>query len=130
MPLLRAVLEPEPPAAAALANMPVVAFSGTARPERFFDTLRALGCAFPCPPCALPDHAPLPPALLDELRKRAARHHALLVTTSKDAARLPPDEREGIAVLPVSLRWLGDSGRAIDDLLDEAHRRHLGGRAD
>ena len=81
--------------AARLARRRVVGFTGTARPHRFFDTLRALGCELP-EVCALPDHAPLPPPLLERLRRRAEAHGALLATTAKDAARLSAAERDGL----------------------------------
>ena len=75
MPVLRAASRVEPAAAAQLAGRRVLPFSGTARPRRFFDTLRALGCTVR-EPCALPDHAPIPAATLERLRRAAARDGA------------------------------------------------------
>ena len=117
MPLLQAALVPDPVAASVLAGRPVLAFSGTARPHRFFDTLRALGCTFALPPIAMPDHAPLDAASLGALRRHASERGALLATTSKDAARLPAEERHGVSVLPVRLRWLAGASSTLDQLL-------------
>ena len=118
MPLLRALLQPEPEAAAQVAGRRLVAFSGIARPQRFFDTLRSLGCVFVVPPVAMPDHAPIDAPTLERLRNRAKAHDALLATTSKDAARLTSLEREGIHVLPARLKWLDGTERMLDELLD------------
>ena len=120
MVILRSALEPSPTVAAALAGRRVLAFSGTARPQRFFDTLRALGCEFPSHPLSLADHAPLSAALLEKLREQAASHGAQLVTTSKDAARLAPSQLEGVSVLPVALRLRAGSAEWLDRAIDEA----------
>ena len=117
LPVLRATLEPEPGAVAQIAGRPVVAFSGTARPQRFFDTLRALGCSFPCQPLALPDHAPLDGETLKTLRRDAATHRAPLVTTVKDAMRLRRAARQGVHQLSMRLRLLGGAEEALDRLL-------------
>ena len=117
VPLLRASLHPAAGAAEELAGRRVVAFTGTARPHRFFRTLRALGCSI-AEEVALPDHAPLPPPLLRELRERAAARSALLATTSKDAARLGATERDGVHVLPMELRWEPEAEAALNRLIE------------
>ena len=76
---------------ASLAGRAVNAVAGIARPERFFDTLRAHGLDV-VDARALPDHHPLAAA---DLAFGAAR--PVLVTT-KDAARL-----DGVAPLPDAL---------------------------
>ena len=117
VPLLRASLRPAAGAAERLAGRRVVAFTGTARPQRFFRTLRALGCSV-AEEVALPDHAPLPPPLLRELHERAAARGALLATTSKDAARLNAAERDGVHVLPMELRWEAEAEAALHRLIE------------
>lgn len=60
----------------------VAAIAAIARPERFFDDLRALGLSIH--PCPLPDHAAIEAAWLDGLAE------GWLVMTAKDAVKLDP----------------------------------------
>lgn len=87
------------PAARSLAGRSVFAFAGIGRPQKFFETLEAAG-AHLAGTRAFPDHHPFRPAERDALVADARRCGAVLVTTEKDAVRLPPDFAQ---VLPVRL---------------------------
>jgi tetraacyldisaccharide 4'-kinase len=109
LPCLRARLVPH--AADVIRGRRVVAFAGIARPAKFFVSLRDAG-ADVVGEAPFPDHHRFRKSELDALRIRARDLGALLVTTEKDHVRLAADDRDGIAVLAVTLVW--DDAAAVE----------------
>ena len=114
LPVLLADLRQDP-SIATLAGRRVVAFAGIALPEKFFTPLRDAGAVIAAAR-PFPDHHAYTAAELDKLLREATEQDALLVTTPKDAVRLPPAIRSRVIVIGVGLNWREPS--EIDQLLD------------
>jgi tetraacyldisaccharide 4'-kinase len=97
----------------------VLAFAGIGRPEKFFDTVRAMGCKL-VEQRGFPDHHPYSYGQAKEIIDAAWAMGALPVTTAKDAVRLPPDLRAPVKVVEVEVVWR--EPELLDRILLEALR--------
>lgn len=96
-----------PEITAQLNGQRVLAFAGIGRPQKFSDTLRAIGCDV-AETIAFGDHHAFTEADSEELMTRASAASALLVTTEKDHVRLVGTPalaalKEAALPVPVSL---------------------------
>lgn len=78
------------------------AFAGIALPEKFFETLQLLGFELASKK-PYPDHYHFQSFELKDMLRKAAENGATLITTEKDAARLPKDFLEKIVVFPIKM---------------------------
>ena len=105
-PHLKAVLEPLK-TGMDWTDTTAFAFAGIGHPEKFFKTLRDLGVnlvhAEP-----LDDHQKLSSNLLTRFQNDARAKGAQLITTEKDAVRLPTAFRSQVITLPVRLAFEDD----------------------
>jgi tetraacyldisaccharide 4'-kinase len=113
LPVLEARLLPGPEAEE-LAGKPLVAFAGIGRPDKFFESLRALGCEL-LDAVPYPDHHVYKPDEIMWLVEMAATTGAKPVTTLKDYVRLPEEARAMVETLSVTLEWADEA--ALDKLL-------------
>jgi tetraacyldisaccharide 4'-kinase len=111
-PVLRAELEQDT-GLAEICGRRVFAFAGIAYPEKFFTGLERAGVTV-VGRVAFADHHPYATSELAGLVRRAEAMDAVLVTTPKDAVRLPA--ASGVHVVGVRLVW--ENAAAIESLLD------------
>jgi tetraacyldisaccharide 4'-kinase len=115
-------LVPDAETARALKAKKILAFAGIGRPEKFFETLKALGAKI-VQQRGFPDHHRYTAGEARELLEAAKSRGLELVTTEKDRARMQDDAAltelaATTSVLPVQLEF--DNEPAMRDLLESA----------
>ena len=107
----------------ALRERPVVAFAGIGRPEKFFETLAENGCTVVARH-AFADHHRYKPDEVTAIIEHARERDAVPVTTEKDHVRLPPDMKEMVRTLSVTLAWHDpeEPGRLLAPLVERCGR--------
>ncbi len=82
----------------------VIAFAGIALPGKFFEPIQQAGADLVAAR-PFPDHHPYSERELATLLEQARTLGAMLVTTPKDAVRLPQAIRQQVTVIGVGLSW-------------------------
>ncbi len=86
----------------------VIAFAGIGQPEKFFATCTTAGATLALA-VPFPDHHPYSESEIRQLIERADREDAILVTTAKDAVRLPLPLRDQVRVVEGKTGWRDES---------------------
>ncbi len=112
LPVLHARLKPD--CAASLCGVPVIAFAGIGRPQKFFDSVAELGATL-CAKIEFPDHHSYSCNEVERLCARALVQGARLVTTEKDFVKIPAVLRTNMLVVTVRLEWQADLGSLLTE---------------
>lgn len=107
VPFLKAFLRPVPQSLAQLTASSYIAFCGIGFPEKFFQTLQDLNLPVKTT-YSFPDHHVYSPETLFFLQDTAQKQGARLVTTEKDAMRLPLDFKSRVDILQMTLDFEQD----------------------
>ncbi len=118
IPVLRAHVKPGPEGKD-LMGQSVIAFAGIGHPQKFFNTLRDLGCRV-IKSHVFPDHHPFARGEVEAILDEAEADNTLAVTTEKDIVRIDPRLAERIKVLTIRLEWENET--ALDTLLQPLER--------
>lgn len=97
------------------ANKKLIAFAGIARPHQFFEALVQHCGLHVINSHAFADHHPYTLRDLEPLQVEAIKHEATLITTAKDAVRLPAALRPQVLVADAAINW--HNAEALDALL-------------
>jgi len=100
-PVLKAVLQPRF-SGISLDGARVLAFAGIGRPEKFYETVKGQGATI-VDRETFADHQTYTRPIIDRLMARADAQDLMIVTTEKDAVKLPEYTRGKIWPIPVSL---------------------------
>lgn len=119
--ILRARIEPDE-RARPLAGQAVVAFAGIGLPDKFFRTVEAIGARI-VERRAFPDHHVYRASDVAELAELAREKNARLVTTEKDAVRLPSPPEGAQPPLAIAVRAVFEDEEAAAALISAALAR-------
>ena len=95
----------------------ILAFCGIANPKKFYDSLRAIGAQL-VEKISFADHHLYTRKELDSLRAKARAGGLQLVTTEKDAVRLPDDFKTEVRIAGLELMF--ENPDFIESLIDHA----------
>ena len=90
-------------------SMPVIAFAGIGRPEKFYDSLRQAGLDV-VRTFDFPDHHVYKESELRDLIDIAWKKDCELFTTAKDFVKIPHDLRHHFKVLEIAIKWQDKAG--------------------
>lgn len=124
LPVFAARLAPVAADVQRLTSKRVLAFAGIARPQKFFETLSAIGAEI-ADSLVFSDHHPYTGPEIFDILERAKELNAVAVTTEKDHVRLGPDQGRAIETIHVDIAWA--EGPAFTDWLDGRIRAAAGG---
>jgi len=124
LPVFAARLDAAAADAQRLAGRRVLAFAGIARPQKFFDTLNAIGADI-ADSLVFDDHHPYTGPEISDILERAKALDAVAVTTEKDHVRLGPDQGRAIETIHVDIVW--DDGSGFTGWLDGRIEAAAGG---
>ena len=99
-----------------LKDRDVVAFAGIGRPEKFFETLAEIGCNIKSSH-SFPDHHEYSIRDISPILEMAEKINAVVVTTEKDAVKIPANMLEKITVIKVEIEWAGQDATKLEKLL-------------
>lgn len=102
IPVFHGQLQPNQGLASWLHGREIIAFAGIGRPEKFRDTLTEIGATI-LDWHPFPDHHPYQRTDIEALLAQAKQRNATLVTTTKDAVKIPEALRQQLVVLPIAL---------------------------
>jgi len=105
----------EPQFADSLKGKKVIPFCGIAYPDKFFDSVISTGAQI-VEKAAFGDHYQYSKMDIQKLLFKAYIADAMLITTAKDAVRLPAELRDCIAVLDMTVEF--ESPAMLDILID------------
>ena len=95
-------------------NKNVVAFCGLGYPEKFYKTLKKIGCNIKYLE-SFPDHYKYKTHIIERLIKKANTLNSLLITTEKDHVKITNEYKSRIFYFPITIEYNNEN--VLNDLL-------------